>query len=113
MLPLEGYSETGTRFLNFRDMENATMTDTNTERNLKLHMRQCIQKVATGPEYSKDLSYEDAYYAMRHILSGDADPVQVAVYFIALRMKRETDEENRRNLAGIGGYFRDSDCRRG
>lgn len=77
------------------------MTDTNTERNLKLHMRQCIQKVATGPEYSKDLSYEDAYYAMRHILSGDADPVQVAVYFIALRMKRETDEENRGTLQAL------------
>ncbi|MBU0655401.1 MAG: anthranilate phosphoribosyltransferase [Gammaproteobacteria bacterium] len=77
------------------------MNDINTERNLKLHMRQCIQKVATGPEYSKDLSYEDAYYAMRHILGGDADPVQVAVYFIALRMKRETDEENRGTLQAL------------
>lgn len=77
------------------------MIDIDTERNLKLHMRQCIQKVATGPEYSKDLSYEDAYYAMRHILGGEADPVQVAVYFIALRMKRETDEENRGTLQAL------------
>ncbi|MEB4589482.1 anthranilate phosphoribosyltransferase [Candidatus Thiothrix sp. Deng01] len=77
------------------------MTDINTDLNLKLHMRQCIQKVATGPEYSKDLSYEDAYNAMRHILSGEADPVQVAVYFIALRMKRETDEENRGTLQAL------------
>jgi Anthranilate phosphoribosyltransferase len=77
------------------------MTDVNTDLNLKLHMRQCIQKVATGPEYSKDLSYEDAYHAMRHILSGEADPVQVAVYFIALRMKRETDEENRGTLQAL------------
>lgn len=77
------------------------MTNINTDLNLKLHMRQCIQKVATGPEYSKDLSYEDAYHAMRHILSGAADPVQVAVYFIALRMKRETDEENRGTLQAL------------
>ena len=77
------------------------MTDVNTALNLKLHLRQCIQKVATGPEYSKDLSYEEAYYAMRHILSGEADPVQVAVYFIALRMKRETDEENRGTLQAL------------
>ncbi len=64
------------------------------EMNLKLHMRACIQKVATGPEYSKDLSFEEAYHAMRAILEGDADDVQTAIYFIALRMKRETHEEN-------------------
>jgi anthranilate phosphoribosyltransferase len=57
-------------------------------------MRQCIQKVATGPEYSKDLSFNEAYESMRVILAGDADPVQTAIYFIALRMKRETNEEN-------------------
>jgi len=67
----------------------------------KLHMRQCIQKVATGPEYSKDLSYEDAYHAMRFILEDEADPVQTAIYFIALRMKRETDEENRGTLQAL------------
>ena len=77
------------------------MTDVNTDLNLKLHMRQCIQKVATGPEYSKDLSYEDAYHAMRHILSGESVPVQVAVYYFALRMKRETDEENRGTLQAL------------
>jgi len=60
-----------------------------------------IAKVATGPEYSKDLSYDDAYAAMKHILSDDADPVQSAVFFIALRMKRETDEENRGILQAL------------
>ncbi len=59
-----------------------------------LIMRSCIQKVATGPEYSKDLSFEEAHAAMLHILEGKADPVQTAVFLIALRMKRETDEEN-------------------
>lgn len=71
------------------------------EMNLKLHMRACIQKVATGPEYSKDLSFEEAYHAMRAILEGDADDVQTTIYFIALRMKRETDEENRGTLQAL------------
>lgn len=71
------------------------------EANLALHLKQCIQKVATGPEYSKDLSYTEAYQAMQHILSGEADPVQTAIYFIALRMKRETDEENRGTLQAL------------
>lgn len=57
-------------------------------------LRLCIQKVATGPEYSKDLSFEEARHSMQQILKGDADPVQTAIYFIALRMKRETNEEN-------------------
>lgn len=57
-------------------------------------MRSCIQKVATGPEYSKDLSFDEARAAMEIILAGQADPVQAAVFLIALRMKRETDDEN-------------------
>lgn len=71
------------------------------ELNLKSHLRACIQKVATGPEYSKDLAYDEAYHAMRHILSGEADEVQTAIYLISLRMKRETDEENRGTLQAL------------
>ena len=66
-----------------------------------LAMREAIQKVATGPEYSKDLTQPQAHAAMRYILSDDADPVQAAVFFIALRMKRETDEENKGVLQAI------------
>ena len=58
------------------------------------HLHTCIQKVATGPEYSKDISFDDARLAMQHILSGDADPVRTAIFLIALRMKRETADEN-------------------
>ena len=61
----------------------------------------CIQKVATGPEYSKDLSFDEAHAGMELILSGQADPVQAAVVLIALRMKRETNEENRGTLQAI------------
>jgi len=66
-----------------------------------LAMREAIQKVATGPEYSKDLNQAQAHAAMRYILSDNADPVQAAVFFIALRMKRETDEENKGVLQAI------------
>lgn len=66
-----------------------------------LAMRSAIQKVATGPEYSKNLSQDEAYAAMKYILADDSDPVQAAVFFIALRMKRETDDENKGILQAI------------
>ena len=55
---------------------------------------EAIKKVATGPHLSKDLSLDEARLAMLEILSGKADPVQAAIFFISLRMKRETNEEN-------------------
>ncbi len=67
----------------------------------RLILRRCIQKVATGPEYSKDLEFEEARAAMKSILENGADPVQTAVFLIALRMKRETQEENRGVLQAI------------
>lgn len=57
-------------------------------------MRSIIQRIATGPELSKDISREEARRGMRLILEGQADPVQAGIFLIALRMKRETDEEN-------------------
>ena len=65
------------------------------------NMHTCVQKVATGPEYSKDLSFAQARAAMDLILRGEADPVQAAIFLIALRMKRETDDENRGVLQAI------------
>lgn len=53
-----------------------------------------IKKVATGPHLTKDLSLQEANEAMIEILSGQADSVQAAIFFIALRIKRETNEEN-------------------
>ena len=64
-------------------------------------LRRCVQKVATGPEYSKDLSYDEAYAGGKALFSGDADPVQSAVFLIGLRMKRETDDENAGLLQAI------------
>ncbi len=60
-----------------------------------------LQKIATGPEMSQDLSEAEARAAMALILEGRVHPVQTAVFLIALRMKRETDEENAGVLAAI------------
>ena len=60
-------------------------------------MRSVLQRIATGPTMSKDLSRDETRRAMRTVLDGTADPVQAGIFLIALRMKRETDDE----LAGI------------
>jgi len=52
-----------------------------------------LQKIATGPHLSKDLTVEQAHEAMTSILSGQVDDVQTGIFFIALRMKRETADE--------------------
>jgi anthranilate phosphoribosyltransferase len=57
-------------------------------------MRAIIQRIATGPELSKDISRTEAAAAMRAILEGQVNPVRAGIFLIALRMKRETDEEN-------------------
>jgi anthranilate phosphoribosyltransferase len=64
-------------------------------------MRSLIQRIATGPELSKDLSLEEARTGMSLILDGGVEPVQAGVFLIALRMKRETDAENRGVLEAI------------
>ncbi len=64
-------------------------------------MRTYLQRIATGPEMSKDLSLEDARSGMQIILEGKTHPVQTAVFLIALRMKRESDDENRGILDAI------------
>ncbi len=60
-----------------------------------------IQRVATGPELSKSITYDEARAGMRLVLDGLADPVQAAVFLIGLRVKRETDDENKGILQGI------------
>jgi anthranilate phosphoribosyltransferase len=64
-------------------------------------MRSILKRIATGPELSKDISYEEARTGMRYVLDGRVDPVQAGIFLIALRMKRETDDENRGVLQAI------------
>jgi anthranilate phosphoribosyltransferase len=71
-------------------MEN-TLTDLYA--NPEVTMRSIIQRIATGPELSKDITQEEAKAGMGFILEGRADPIQAAIFLIALRMKRETDDE--------------------
>ena len=47
----------------------------------------------SNPELSKDVALEEARAGMRAILEGQVDPVQAGIFLIALRMKRETDDE--------------------
>ena len=64
-------------------------------------MSSILKRIATGPELSKDISREEARDGMRLVLDGAVDPVQAGVFLIALRMKRETDDENRGVLEAI------------
>jgi anthranilate phosphoribosyltransferase len=64
-------------------------------------MTSIIQRVATGPQMSKSISYDEARAGMRLVLEELADPIQSAVFLIGLRVKRETDEENKGVLQGI------------
>jgi anthranilate phosphoribosyltransferase len=56
-------------------------------------MHSIIQRIATGPELSKDISMQEAKLGMQAILENAIDPVQAGIFLIALRMKRETNDE--------------------
>lgn len=60
---------------------------------LRQTMHSIIQRIATGPELSKDIAREEAHLGMKAILENAVDPVQAGIFFIALRMKRETNDE--------------------
>ena len=68
---------------------------------LQQTMFSIIQRIATGPDLSKNISTEEARLGMQGVLSGDIDPVRAGIFLIALRMKRETAEENRGVLQAI------------
>ncbi len=64
-------------------------------------MHSIIQRIATGPDLSKDIEQEEARIGMLGLLENAIDPVQAGIFLIALRMKRETPEENRGILQAI------------
>ena len=67
---------------------------TDSKLNSQENMKSVIQRIATGPELSKNISREEAKKSMSDILNGEIDSVQSAIFLIALRMKRETMDEN-------------------
>ena len=66
----------------------------NATQNRSSVMPELIQRIATGPKLSKDLSRDQARLGLSEILRGDTHPAQSAIFLIALRMKRESDDEN-------------------
>ena len=57
-------------------------------------MKLVLQRIATGPELSKNISREEAKLCMDAILNDEIEEVRAAIFLIALRMKRETHDEN-------------------
>jgi len=70
------------------------VTETESTTESAVLMRSILQRIATGPEQSKNISQAEARAGMAAILAGAIDPVQAGIFLIALRMKRETDAEN-------------------
>ncbi len=64
-------------------------------------MRGYLAKIATGPHLSKDLSRDEVRDGMGLVLAGEVSDVRAAVFLIALRMKRETVEENEGALLAL------------
>ena len=57
-------------------------------------MESYLQKIATGPKMSKDLTEEEAEDALTLVLNNEISPVRAGVFLIAARMKLETVPEN-------------------
>ncbi|MBL4670706.1 MAG: hypothetical protein JKX81_00490 [Arenicella sp.] len=72
---------------------NIKLDELNLVGNSQVAMREAIKDIAVGPGRGRDISRERAALVMRGILNGDIDPIQTAVFLIALRMKRESIDE--------------------
>lgn len=87
----------GTHIQQRSTMNNRIQIDPQAEARMSAY----IKRIATGPKMSKDLSLEEARDGMTLILTDSVDPVQAAIFLIALRMKRESDDENRGVLEAL------------
>lgn len=56
-------------------------------------MQKFIAKIGKGQKASKDLTWEEAKQAMRMLIEGQATPVQVGAFLLAMRMKVESIAE--------------------
>ena len=62
--------------------------------NSKELIHSIIQRIASGPEMSKNISLDESRQGMQAILNNEIADVQSAIFLIAMRMKRETMDEN-------------------
>lgn len=72
---------------------NIKLTDPTLASASKEAMREAIQNIAVGPDRGRDIPRDLTALVMRGILNADIDPIQTAVFLIALRMKRESLDE--------------------
>lgn len=63
------------------------------ETNVDQLVRAAIQDIAVGPDRGRDISRAHAEKIMSCILNRDVDEVQIGIFLIALRMKRESFDE--------------------
>lgn len=56
-------------------------------------MQHLIAKIGKGAKASKDLTWEEAKQAMRQLIEGQATPVQVGAFLLAMRVKMESVSE--------------------
>ena len=66
-----------------------------------LAMRDILSRVAVGPKGSRNLTEDEAYNALKLCLSKEPSDIQVGVFLIAMRLKRETLDENRGFLRAL------------
>lgn len=52
-----------------------------------------IAKIGKGQKASKDLTWEEAKQAVRHLIEGQATPAQVGAFLLAMRVKMESVAE--------------------
>ncbi|MEP6887503.1 MAG: anthranilate phosphoribosyltransferase [Nitrospirales bacterium] len=56
-------------------------------------MQDLITKIGKGAKASKDLTWDEAKQAMRQLIEGQATPVQVGAFLLAMRVKMESVSE--------------------
>ena len=56
-------------------------------------MQEFIAKIAKGQKASKDLTWDEAKRAMKAVIEGEATPVQVGAFLVAMRVKMESVTE--------------------
>lgn len=69
-----------------------------------MSMQEFIAKIAKGPKVVKDLTWDEAKRAMRAIIEGDATPVQVGAFLMAMRIKTESVTELASMTATVRSY---------
>ena len=57
------------------------------------NIKSVIQRIATGPELSKNISRDEAKRSMSDILNGEIDPVQSAIFLICLLYTSDSADE--------------------